>query len=202
MHHNCRKGDETVDERTVTSIVVVVAVLALVAIVIAAYRRGRSWRLRQQFGPEYDRAVLDRGSRKEAEAELILREKRVHSFSIKPLNPIARDRFADEWTLIQGRFVDEPVIAVNEADSLVNRVMAARGYPISEFEQRAADVSVAYPAIVQNYRAARNNIQRYGRGLAGTEELRQAMVHYRSLFDELLGVPSFAKKGFLHERAS
>jgi hypothetical protein len=115
-----------------------------------------------------------------------------------------REDFAKEWLLIQSRFVDEPTLAVGEADSLVNRVMNARGYPTADFEQRAADVSVSYPAVVQNYRAARAIVLRHVRGEAGTEDLRQAMVHYRSLFDELLGVPnsSAAPRGVLHERAS
>lgn len=105
---------------------------------------------------------------------------------------------------MQSRFVDDPPIAVTEADSLVNRVMAARGYPMAEFEQRAADLSVTYPAVVQNYRAAHAVVVRYGRGEAGTEELRQAMVYYRTLFDELLDIPKSqtATRGVLHERAS
>ncbi|MGA2890414.1 MAG: hypothetical protein ABSE51_20420 [Terracidiphilus sp.] len=192
------------DQRTLITVVIVVAAVAIALAVIITSRKRRSLYLKQHFGAEYDRAVLERGNPAKAEMELINREKRVHSFSIKPLTPSARDRFADEWILIQGRFVDDPVIAVNEADSLVNRVMAARGYPMADFEQRTADVSVTYPALVQNYRAARLILQRYGRGEAGTEDLRQSMVHYRSLFDELLGAPTFvaASKGVLHERAS
>ncbi len=192
------------DQRIQISIVAVVAIAALIAAIIAIHRRGRSLRLRQHFGREYDLAVLDRGDRGKAETALINREKRTPSFTIKTLSPTARDRFAEDWALIQSRFVDEPAIAVNEADSLVIRVMAARGYPAADFEQRAADVSVAYPAIVQNYRAARINLQRYGRSEGRTEELRQAMVHYRSLLDELLGASTFgtAKTGVLYERAS
>jgi hypothetical protein len=190
------------DQRTLIVLVIVIAVLAIAAIILVAYRKRRSQHLKQQFGPEYDRAVLQRGDPSKAEAELINREKRVHSFTIKELNPTTRDRFREEWTLIQNRFVDDPAIAVNEADSLVNRVMAARGYPIADFDQRAADVSVSYPAVVQNYRAAREIVLRHGRGDAGTEDLRQAMVHYRSLFDELLGVTVVHTRGVLHERAS
>src|SRR5580698_5778246 len=190
------------DQRTLIAIVIVVAVVAIAATFIAVYRKRRSQHLKQHFGAEYDRAVLERGNPAKAEMELINREKRVHSFTIKALPPATRDRFAEEWILIQSRFVDDPAVAVSEADSLVNRVMAARGYPMAEFEQRAADVSVTYPAVVQNYRAARAIVQRHGRGEAGTEDLRQAMVHYRSLFDELLGVPATAaaKRGILHER--
>jgi hypothetical protein len=192
------------DQRSLIVVVTVIAVAAIAAMIFIVYRKRRSQHLKQHFGPEYDRAVLQRGGSAKAEKELINREKRVHSFSIKALTPAARDRFAEEWTLIQSRFVDDPAIAVNEADSLVNRVMEARGYPMADFEQRAADVSVTYPVVVQNYRAARLIVQRYGRSEGGTEDLRQAMVHYRSLFDELLGAsPSdAASRGVLHERAS
>ncbi len=192
------------DQRTLIAIVIVVAVVAIAAALMIVYRKRRSQHLKQRFGPEYDRTVLQRGDTAKAEMELINREKRVHSFSIKTLAPAMRDRFAEEWTLIQNRFVDDPSLAVSEADSLVNRVMAARGYPMADFEQRAADVSVTYPAVVQNYRAARVIVLRHGRGEAGTEELRQVMVHYRTLFDELLDVPTSASttRGVIHERAS
>ena len=192
------------DHTTLIAVVIVVAVIAIAAIIFAVSRKRRSEKLKQHFGTEYDRAVLVRGDSAKAEKELIDREKRVHSFTIKPLTPTARDRFREEWTQIQNRFVDDPVVAVSQADSLVNRVMVARGYPMTDFEQRAADVSVAYPAVVQNYRSAGAIVQRYGRGEAGTEDLRQAMVHYRSLFDELLGVSTFVdnRRGVLHERAS
>ena len=192
------------DQRTLIAILIVVAVVAIAATIFVVYRKRRSQQLRQHFGPEYDRAVLERGTPAKAEMELINREKRVHSFSIKALAPATRDRFAEEWAAIQRRFVDDPAGAVSDADSLVNRVMAERGYPMADFEQRAADVSVTYPAVVQNYRAARVIVQRHGRGEAGTEDLRQAMVHYRSLFDELLGVPTAvgATRGVIRERAS
>jgi FtsZ-interacting cell division protein ZipA len=192
------------DQRTMIVVVIVVAVIAIAAIILVVSRKRRRENLKRHFGPEYDRAVLERGDAAKAETELINREKRVHSFSIKPLTPAMRDRFREEWRQIQQRFVDDPAIAVNEADSLVNRAMAARGYPVADFEQRAADVSVSYPSVVQNYRAARVVIQRHARGEAGTEDLRQAMVHYRSLFDELLGVSTSVEetRGVLHERAS
>jgi len=176
------------DQQTLVALVVVVAVVVIAALIVIAYRRRRSQHLKQQFGAEYDRAVLERGDPAKAEVELINREKRVQSFSIKELNPTMREQFRQDWIQVQNRFVDDPAIAVSEADSLVNRVMATRGYPMSDFEQRAADISVTYPAI----------------GQAGTEDLRQAMVHYRSLFDELLGVPNSAAapKGVPYERAS
>ncbi|MGD0629295.1 MAG: hypothetical protein ABR987_08075 [Terracidiphilus sp.] len=192
------------DQRILIAAAIVVGVIAIAAVVIVAYRKHRSQYLKDQFGPEYDHAVLERGGAAKAEMELINREKRVHSFTIKALTAAERGRFAEEWSLIQNRFVDDPVVAVSEADSLVNRVMTARGYPMADFEQRAADVSVSYPAVVHNYRAAGVIVQRHGRGEAGTEDLRQAMVHYRSLFNELLGVPTSvdATRGVLHERAS
>jgi FtsZ-interacting cell division protein ZipA len=192
------------DHTTLIAVVIVVAVIAIAAIIFVVSRKRRSEALRQQFGTEYDRAVLLRGDATKAEKELIDRQKRVNSFTIKPLNPTTRDRFRDEWTQIQNLFVDDPATAVSQADALVNRVMAARGYPMTDFEQRAADVSVSYPAVVQNYRAACVIVQRHGRGEAGTEDLRQAMVLYRSLFDELLGASTFVdnRRGVLHERAS
>jgi FtsZ-interacting cell division protein ZipA len=192
------------DHSTLIAVVIVVAVIAVAAIIFAVSRKRRSETLKQHFGPEYERAVLERGDTAKAEKELINREKRVQSFTIKPLTPTARERFREEWAQIQNRFVDDPAVAVSQADSLVNRVMVARGYPMADFEQRAADVSVSYPAVVQNYRAACVIVQRHGRGDAGTEDLRQAMVHYRSLFDELLGVSTFVdnRRGILHERAS
>ena len=191
------------DPKTLMVIVVVVAVIAIAAIILFTRKR-RSQHLKEHFGSEYDRAVQQRGDPAKAEAELINREKRVHSFSIKPLSPDARARYAEEWSAVQRHFVDDPAVAVTEADALVNRVMGARGYPMADFEQRAADVSVSYPGVVQNYRSARTIVQRHGRGEAGTEDLRQAMVHYRSLFDELLDVPrsTSATRGVLHERAS
>ena len=193
------------DHNTLIAIIVVAAVIVIAAIIaFIVYRKQRSRRLKEHFGVEYDRAVLQRGSETKAELELLKREKRVHHFAIKALSPATRDRYVEEWAAIQRRFVDEPALAVAEADSLVNRVMTARGYPMGDFEQRAADVSVTYPEVVQNYRAARTIVLRHGRGDAGTEDLRQAMVHYRSLFEELLDLPKATNtsRGYLHERAS
>lgn len=192
------------DQRTITAIAIVVVLIIIAIIAVTLLRRRRSRHLKEQFGPEYDRAVMQRGNRSKAELELLNREKRVNSFTIKPLIPSARDRFAEEWSSIQSRFVDDPPVAVRDADSLVNRVMTERGYPMADFEQRAADVSVTYPTVVQNYRAARAIVVRYERGEVTTEDLRQAMVHYRSLFDELLTVdePADASKEVLHKRAS
>ena len=180
------------DQRVVIAIVIVVAVIVLAAILISLSRKRKSRLLREHFGSEYDRAVQQRGDPARAEAELINREKRVHSFSIKQLSPEARNTYAQEWAAVQRRFVDDPVLAVTEADTLVNRVMTARGYPMADFDQRAADISVSYPGLVDNYRAARAIALRHSRGEAGTEDMRQAMVHYRSLFAELLDMPRSA----------
>lgn len=192
------------NHNVLVAVIILVAVIVIVAINTTLYRKQRRRRLREHFGVEYDRAVLQRGSPTKAEIELINREKRVHHFAIKALPPATRDRYEQEWAAVQRRFVDDPALAVTEADALVNRVMIARGYPMADFEQRAADISVTYPDVVQNYRSARVIVVRHGRGDAGTEDLRQAMVHYRSLFDELLDLPksAAASSEFIHKRAS
>jgi hypothetical protein len=164
-------------------IVLAVVVLAAVALVaVAALRKRQSEQLREGFGPEYDRVVEETGDRREAERELAERQKRHDELEIVPLSDQVRTRYAEEWRQVQARFVDEPEPAVAEADALVQRVMSDRGYPVADdFERRAADVSVDHPDVVQNFRE--------GHRLAGagdTESLRQAMVHYRALFEELL----------------
>jgi FtsZ-interacting cell division protein ZipA len=160
--------------------VIVVAVLVVVA--AAAMRKRRSEQLREGFGPEYDRVVEDTGDRRAAERELSERQKRHEELEIVSLSDGVRARYAEEWKQVQARFVDEPEAAVRDADQLVQRVMSDRGYPVADdFERRAADVSVDYPDVVENFRE--------GHRLAGesdTEALRQAMVHFRSLFAELL----------------
>ena len=128
------------------------------------------------------------------------REERVKKFSLRPLPPTDRERYASEWAAVQRRFVDDPSTAVTQADRLVTTVMAARGYPMTDAEQRAADLSVTYPNLVDNYRAARELTQRHAAGQSSTEDLRQAMVYFRSLFDELLEVPKPQRVGDRHER--
>ena len=186
------------DTRTLIIVIVAAVAIVIVAAVIISRQR-RSQHLKQQFGPEYDRAVLQHGDARHAEAVLISREKRVEKFSLRPLSPTDRERFAEEWASIQRRFVDDPSTAVNQADKLVNTVMAARGYPMSDFEQRTADISVNYPTVVENYRSAREITLRHSQGSSSTEDLRQAMVYYRSLFNELLGTPK-STVGATHER--
>ena len=165
-------------------VIVVVAVVVAVGLWLFLKRR-RTEQLRQRFGPEYDRTVKQHGSK--GEAVLIEREKRVEKFRMRDLAPDEQARFAEDWRAIQTRFVDDPKGAVTQADSLVLSVMNARGYPMSDFEQRAADISVQHPNVVQNYRSAHDIALRHRRGEASTEDLRNAMIYYRSLFDELLG---------------
>jgi hypothetical protein len=188
------------DPKVLVAIIVVLAIIVIAAVVIAR-RRNRSTHLKQQFGPEYDRALQQHGDATKAEAALADREARVHKLTIRELPPTERSAYAEEWAAVQRRFVDDPSMAVGEADRLVNRVMNARGYPMADFDQRAADVSVNYPAVVQNYRSARDIFVRHSSGRASTEDLRQAMVYYRSLFDELLGSQAAADPAVLR-RAS
>lgn len=170
-----------------TLIIVALAVLLVVVIIVVALRKQRSTNLREHFGPEYERAVHDAGGRRAAEAQLHDRAKRVAAFSIQPLHSGERQRYVAAWRGVQGRFVDDPRRAVTEADALLAEVMGARGYPVGDFEQRAADLSVDHPIVVQNYRAAHGIALRHARGEAGTEDLRQAMIHYRALFEDLVG---------------
>lgn len=175
---------------TVAWVILIVAVVVVVAILVAALAKSRqrqSQGLREQFGPEYDRAVDRTGNRKQAESVLEQRRERVEKLHIRDLAPQDRDRFAESWRATQARFVDSPAAAIGDAERLVTEVMQARGYPISDFDQRAADVSVDHPNVVSNYRKAREIAVKNERGEANTEDLRQAIVHYRALFEELLG---------------
>ena len=168
--------------------VLIVVVIAVIAWSYARRKRGQSQHLQQRFGPEYARTVNELGDRAKAEAELAAREKRVERFNITPLPPADAARFAQDWNRLQSRFVDDPKAAVAQADRMVYEVMTKRGYPMGDFERRAADISVDYPDVVANYRAARAVALRDERGQASTEELRKAVVHYRALFQELLEV--------------
>jgi FtsZ-interacting cell division protein ZipA len=172
-----------------TIVIVAIVVIALIVLALLVMRQQRSRQLRKGFGPEYKRAVEERGGdRREAEAELRARQERRKEFEIHELEPAARDRYAERWRVAQRRFVDQPAPAVGEADALVMEVMRDRGYPVADdFEQRAADVSVDHPRVVEHYRAAHAISTRATAGDAGTEDLRQAMVHFRALFEELLG---------------
>jgi len=164
-----------------------VAVAAIGIVVAATVQVRRSKQLREGFGPEYDRVVEEAGDKREAERELEARRERHDEFDIRPLAAGARSRYSAEWRAVQERFVDEPDEAVREADRLVQQVMADRGYPVEDdFERRADDLSVDYPELVENLRKGQRLWRDYEAGSAGTEDLRQAMVHYRSLFEELL----------------
>jgi hypothetical protein len=169
-------------------IAIAVGLLLLIAIVVylATAQKRRSSRLRAQFGPEYDRAVAEGGDLKRVEAKLAQRADRVKSFHLRTLSPADRANFLEAWNRVQAHFVDAPADAVAEADTLLGDVMSARGYPVADFEQRAADISVDHPTVVQNYRTAHEIALRHLKGQAGTEDLRKAMIHYRALFEDLV----------------
>jgi hypothetical protein len=169
--------------------VLVVAVVAVVAWAHAQRKRKQSESLRRRFGPEYDRAVNELGDRGKAEAELESRRKRVEGLHIVPLSAGEVSKFKQSWNALQARFVDDPKAAVVQADRLVYELMAKRGYPMGDFEARAADISVDHPTVVSNYRSARAIALADEQGQADTELLRRAVVHYRALFDELLEIP-------------
>jgi hypothetical protein len=171
---------------TSTAIILAIVVIVLVGAVAWMMMQRRTEELRKRFGPEYDRAITEHGGARQAEAELAARQKRVERLDIHPLDPAERERFIDAWQTTQSHFVDAPAEAIKDADRLVSEVMHARGYPVGDFEQRAADVSVDHPIVVENYRAARAIALANERGQAGTEDLRQALIHYRVLFEDLL----------------
>jgi len=174
------------------AIVGVLAVLALSAWLMQ--RRHQSQHLQQRFGPEYTRTMDDLGSRDKAEAELLARERRVQRMHIVALAPTDAARYAQEWKLLQGRFVDDPRRTLAEADRLVRELMLQRGYPMADFERRAADISVDHPNVVEHYRAAHDIALRDQRAETSTEDLRQAVVHYHALFDDLLEVAPVASR--------
>jgi len=172
----------------------VIAAVILLALIAAAWliareiRRRQSLRLQQRFGPEYTRVMSQRGDRTKAEAELLAREKRVQRLKLVSLTAQDAAKFTQAWATLQTQFVDDPRNVVVEADRLVRDLMIKRGYPMADFDRRAADISVDYPTVVEAYRAARAIAERDQKGQASTEELRKAVVYYRKLFDELLEV--------------
>lgn len=177
------------DPNIVLIVVVAIAVVALVLVAWILFRKARTKKLRARFGPEYDRAVTQIGDWRKAEDELQARKKRVEKLKVRALSPDEQKGFAERWAAAQARFVDDPKGAVADANSLIKEVMQACGYPMADFEQRAADISVDHPRVVSNYRAAREIAVRSDGGKASTEDLRQAFVYYRALFDELLETP-------------
>jgi hypothetical protein len=177
------------------AIIIAVVVLLIAGIAtVFSIRKRKTERLRTQFGgAEYNRAVKEGGSRQKAEAVLDKRADRVESFHIQPLGLGDRARYVESWRGVQARFVDGPGGAVTEADQLLRDVMSTRGYPVGDFEQRAADISVDHPLVLEHYRSAHEIALSQTHGQASTEELRQAMIHYRTLFDELVGEPEVAR---------
>ena len=176
--------------------IILVAVLAGIIIFLVAYiyfERKRSRDLQTRFGPEYDRTLDKYGNQRAAEAELKARAERVKKLDIVPLSPADRARFSEAWTSLQNRFVDNPRAAVDDADRTVRELMEKRGYPVADFERRAADISVDHPSVVENYRRAHEIALRNQRANADTEESRKAIVYYRGLFEELLEVQAPAR---------
>ncbi|HEY4011878.1 MAG TPA: hypothetical protein VGM06_00960 [Polyangiaceae bacterium] len=176
------------NDTTTVIIVLLIGVAAIALIAVAASRQSRSRRaaLKRRFGPEYDRAVLFFGNPAHAERDLAARERRMARFHLRDIDDVTRQRFATAWTAVQARFIDDPAQAVVAANDLIKEVMLAIGYPADEFEQRTKDLSVAHPNVVQHYRAAHLLAESNQAGHADTEELRQAVVHYRALFTELV----------------
>jgi hypothetical protein len=175
---------------TYVTIIAVILALAFVGAILALFlaRRKNSEKLQEKFGSEYDLAVQTQGDEKKAQTELKERQRHVDALDIRPLSVTERERYLADWAAVQSKFVDEPGQAIVDADHLIMEVMQLRAYPVSDFEQRAADLSVNYPALVSNYRAARVIALRNEQKQADTEELRQAMIYYRSLFEELLAI--------------
>ena len=173
---------------TMTWVLVIAAVVVVAVVAWLLVRGARTRGLQRDFGPEYERTVARAGDRAPAESDLRERRERVGALDVRPLSQADHDRFASEWTKVQAEFVDTPAQAVTDADELIQQVMATRGYPVEDFDRRAADVSVEHPAVVENYRSAHSIAVKEARedGDGDTEALRKAMVYYRSLFDELL----------------
>jgi len=167
-------------------LVIVVALVILAAVGYVIVSRNRTRELKGSFGPEYERTVGKEGDPRKAERELGARQKRVASLEIRTLEPQERSHYASEWKNVQARFVDDPGRATEDGDVLVREVMQKRGYPVGDFEQQAADISVKHPAVVEHYRKAHEIAERNGREPVSTEELRTALVHYRALFADLL----------------
>ena len=173
---------------------VVILVMAVLVWLYMQKRTSTTAALRQKFGPEYDRAVQQQGSERKAEAKLANRQERVEWLNIRDLDPMDRERFSKQWESVQSRFVDSPRGAVAEADDLVSSLMKTLGYPVSDFDQRAADISVDHPRVVENYRSAHDIALRVGKNGASTEDLRTAMIHYRTLFEDLVREPIIVQR--------
>lgn len=169
-----------------TLIVIAAVIIVLVVAGFLVMQRRRSEQLQSRFGSEYDRTVSEVGDKRKAEAELQQREKRVEKLAIRPLDATRRERFIADWQNVQAEFVDSPENSIRDADILLQEVMEAKGYPIKDFDQVAADLSVDHPGVVQHFRTAHDIARRHERGQGNTEDLRNAMINYRALFDELV----------------
>jgi hypothetical protein len=180
------------DQTAIIIIAVIIVVLCIVGFLLM--QRRRTANLQSSFGPEYERALRETGDKRKAEAELQERQKRVEKLSIRPLDSGQRERFIGEWQRIQAEFVDSPENSIRDADILLQDVMSARGYPVKNFEQVAADISVDHPTVVQHFRAAHEIAARHAQGEGDTEDLRKAMINYRALFDELVTDGSESEK--------
>jgi len=178
--------DQFTNKQLMVAAAVVLVVIVIAVFAYLAYRRIRTRAFRTRFGPEYDRAVITHGSSHKAEAKLSDRETRVKTLELRDLGATERDRFVSDWEGVQARFVDYPKSAVTGADELISSLLVARGYPKGNFDQRAADISVSYPRVMEDYRLANAIAVRSGRADASTEELRTAMIQYRTIFDELV----------------
>jgi hypothetical protein len=187
-------NEHLLDPKLIMLAGVVILVIAVLVWTYVQKRRSTTTSLRQRFGPEYERAVHQQGSERKAEAKLADRQERVEKLNIRDLDPMERERFSKQWESVQSRFVDSPRGAVAEADDLVSSLMKTRGYPVSDFDHRAADVSVDHPRVVENYRSGHDIALRVGKNGASTEDLRAAMIHYRSLFEELVQVPTIVER--------
>jgi len=170
----------------VTIVIIAISAVAIAGLAWYVWQQRQSKVFAERYGPEYQRVVSETGSRRRAEAELRHREERVEHLEIRPLTAQQQTEYMRQWRATQARFVDDPAGAIREADVLVEDVMKTRGYPVSDFDQRAADLSVHHPRVVDNYRGARDIARRHRRGDATTEDLRRAMVYYRDLFEDLL----------------
>jgi hypothetical protein len=182
------------DPKLIAGVVVVILVIVVAVALSMRKRKKTTAGLRDRFGPEYERTVREQGSEHKAEAKLADRAMRVERLKIRDLDPTERERFMGQWQAVQSRFVDYPKGAVTEADELVSLLMQTRGYPVADFDQRAADISVDHPLVVDRYRSAHGIALRLGRNEASTEDLRTAMIHYRSLFEDLVQVRAPADK--------
>ena len=176
----------SIDPAAIFLAIAVIVVIALLVGAIVFLRRMHRRRMQKRFGPEYERLAAEMGSHKRAEARLFARERRVAGYNIHPLREDDRMRYLRVWRSVQAKFVDNPGEAVAKADQLLTEAMADRGYPMAEFERRSADLSIHHPMVVQNYRAAHDIALKHRNGKASTEDLRQAMIHYRTLFTELV----------------